>query len=102
MVWLRRPRTRVQGSRAGMMIGEAVLVPGATAPRTSWRRRRPPVREFAEATLRGDAGEACELALQFLARVGSRLGVFADLVQPAQSEVGDQWYRGRIGIDDEH
>ncbi len=60
------------------------------------------MREFAEATLRGDAGEACELAVRFLARVGSRLGVFADLVQPSHREVGDLWYRGRIGIDDEH
>jgi 5-methyltetrahydrofolate--homocysteine methyltransferase len=51
--------------------------------------------------LRGDAGTAGDLAGQFLARVGSRLAVFADLVQPAQGEVGDLWYRGEICMDDE-
>jgi len=84
------------------MIGEAALVRGAVAPRTSWRGRRPPVRHLAEALLRGDVGEAGDLAEQFLARVGSRVAVFADLVQPAQYEVGDLWYRGQIGIGDEH
>lgn len=85
-----------------MMIGEAALVPGAIAPRTSWRGRRPPVRSLAEALLHGDLGEAGALAEQFLARVGSRTAVFADLIQPAQYEVGDLWYRGQISIGDEH
>ena len=83
------------------MIGEAALVPGVIANGTRWRGRRPPVRQMAEAMLRGDADVAGDLADQFLARVGSRLAVFADLVQPAQAEVGDLWYRGQIGIDDE-
>src|SRR5437764_11517972 len=85
-----------------MMIGEAALVRGAVAPRASWRGRRPPVRQLAEAMLHGDIGEAGDLADQFLARVGSRVGVFADLIQPAQYEVGNLWYRGQIGIGDEH
>src|SRR5215471_4425828 len=85
-----------------MMIGEAALVRGAIANGTTWRGRRPPVRQLAEAMLRGDAGTAGDLAEQFLARVGSRLAVFADLVQPAQSEVGELWYRGQICIHDEH
>jgi 5-methyltetrahydrofolate--homocysteine methyltransferase len=51
--------------------------------------------------LRGDAGAAGDLAEQFLARVESRLAVFADLVQPAQAEVGDLWYRGEACIEDE-
>jgi methanogenic corrinoid protein MtbC1 len=85
-----------------MMIGEAALVRGAIAPGTSWRGRRPPVRSLAEAMLRGDVGEAEDLAGQFLARVRNRTAVFADLVQPAQNEVGDLWYRGQIGIGDEH
>jgi 5-methyltetrahydrofolate--homocysteine methyltransferase len=51
--------------------------------------------------LRGDADGAGDLAEQFLARVGSRLAVFADLVQPAQAEIGDLWYRGQICIEDE-
>jgi methanogenic corrinoid protein MtbC1 len=85
-----------------MMIGEAALVRGVIAAGTStWRGRRPPVRQLAEAMLRGDAGTAGDLAEQFLARVGSRLGVFADLVQPAQSEICDLWYRGQIDNCDE-
>jgi len=84
------------------MIGEAVLAPGAIATGTTWRGRRPPVRQLAEAMLRGDAREACDLAERFLGRVGSRMAVFADLVQPAQGEVGDRWYQGRVGLDDEH
>jgi len=51
--------------------------------------------------LRGDAGEASDLSQQFLARAGSRLAVFADLVQPALDRVGDLWYRGRVRMDDE-
>jgi methanogenic corrinoid protein MtbC1 len=54
------------------------------------------------AMLNGQAGEAFDLADQFLARVDSRVAVFADLLQPAQYEIGDMWYRGRIGVDDEH
>ena len=84
-----------------MMIGEALLVRGAIPTGTTWRGRRPPVRPLAEAMLRGDVREACDLTERFLARVGSRMAVFADLVQPAQGEVGDRWYRGRVGIDDE-
>ncbi len=84
-----------------MIIGEA-LARGATAPAASWRGRRPPVRQLAEAMLRGDLRESGELAERFLARVGSRVAVFADLVQPAYQEVGDLWYRGEIGIGDEH
>lgn len=74
----------------------------AVAPETTWRGRRPPVRRLAGAMLRGDVREASDLAGRFLARVGSRVAVFADLVQPAQYEVGNLWYRGRIGIQDEH
>lgn len=85
-----------------MMIGEAFLARGAAAPGASWRGRRPPVCQLAEAMLRGDIGDAAALAGQFLARVGSRAAVFADLVQPAQYQVGDLWYRGLVGMGDEH
>jgi len=84
-----------------MMIGEVALVRGAIASGSRWRGRRPPVRQLAEAMLRGDADTAGDLAERFMARVGSRLAVFADLVQPAQAEVGDLWYRGQACIDDE-
>jgi methanogenic corrinoid protein MtbC1 len=83
------------------MIREAALIRGAIANRTRWRGRRPPVRQLAEAMLRGDADTAGDLAEQFMARVGSRLAVFSDLVQPAQAEIGDRWYRGQARIDDE-
>jgi methanogenic corrinoid protein MtbC1 len=84
-----------------MMIGEAALVRGAIATGTTWRGRRPPVRQLAGAMLRGDATLAADLAEQFLARAGSRLAVFSDLVQPAQGEIGELWYQGRICNDDE-
>src|SRR5205807_8020899 len=77
------------------------LIRGALGRRRGWRGRRPPVRPLVEAMLGGDAGEAADLADQFLARVGSRVALFADLLQPAQYEVGERWYRGRIGVDDE-
>ena len=93
---------RFQGSKLRMMIGEAALVRGVIAPRASWRGRRPPVRQLAEAMLRGEVGEAGDLAARFLARTRSRVAVFADLVQPAQYRVGDLWYRGQVGIGDEH
>ena len=60
------------------------------------------MRPLVEAMLNGDGREAGELSEQFLARAGSRVAVFADLLQPAQYEIGDMWYRGRIGIEDEH
>jgi methanogenic corrinoid protein MtbC1 len=52
--------------------------------------------------LRGDVGEAADLADRFLARTRSRVAVFADLLQPAQYEVGERWYRGRASSGDEH
>jgi methanogenic corrinoid protein MtbC1 len=84
-----------------MTGGEAALVRSAVERASSWRGRRPPVRQLVEAMLRGDAVLASELSGRFLARAGSRVAVFADLLQPAQYEVGERWYRGRIGIDGE-
>lgn len=52
--------------------------------------------------LAGDVSGASVLADRFLARVGSRTAVVADLLQPAQYEVGELWYRGQIGIEAEH
>ncbi len=84
-----------------MLIREATLVGGAIAPVSCWRGRRPPVRALAEAMLEGDLDLASDLAERFLARVGSRVAVFADLVQPAQYRVGDLWYRGQVCVEDE-
>jgi methanogenic corrinoid protein MtbC1 len=99
---IQEPLHGQQGSNLTMMIGDAALVRHAGASRVSWRGRRPPVRQLAEAMLQGDIGGAAELAEQFLRRVGSRVAVFADLVQPAQHQVGELWYGGEIGCDDEH
>jgi len=52
--------------------------------------------------LAGDFSEACLLAGQFLARVRSRTAVFADLLQPAQYEIGELWYQGQVSIEAEH
>ena len=87
-----------------MTSGEVALARGAWAPRAeaTWHGRRPPVRPLVAAMLAGDISEACTLADRFLARVGSRTAVVADLLQPAQYEVGELWYRGQIGIEAEH
>ncbi len=88
-----------------MANGEAVLRGGAWAPRgeeTAWHGRRPPVRPLVGAMLAGDLAGGSALVEQFLAKVGSRAAVFADLLQPAQYEIGELWYRGQVGIDAEH
>ena len=87
-----------------MTSGEVALARGAWAPRAeaTWHGRRPPVRPLVAAMLAGDFSEACLLADQFLARVRSRTAVFADLLQPAQYEIGELWYRGQVGIEAEH
>ncbi len=87
-----------------MTSGEVALSGSPWASRTeaTWHGRRPPVRPLVAAMLAGDARGACNLADRFLARVGSRTAVFADLLQPAQYEIGELWYRGEIGIEAEH
>jgi len=37
-----------------------------------------------------------------LEATGSRLAVVSDPFHPAQYEIGDQWYRGRLGVAEEH
>ncbi len=44
---------------------------------------------------------AIDLCDRFLARVRTRMAVFADLLQPALYEVGEIWYQGQIKLDDE-
>lgn len=65
-------------------------------------RIRLPVGPFLDALLAGDEAEALRLALDSLALVGSRVGLLSDLVQPAQNEVGELWYAGRLEVADEH
>jgi methanogenic corrinoid protein MtbC1 len=48
-----------------------------------------------------DVGRASGMAREALESSGSRIGVVADLLQPAMAGVGDLWYRGEIGPSDE-
>lgn len=63
---------------------------------------RVPVRPFLDALLSGDQRGAQEVAAGALALLGSRVALFSDLIQPAQYEIGELWYAGRIGVADEH
>ena len=63
---------------------------------------RVPVRPFLDALLAGDQSGAQEAAAAALGMVGTRVALFCDLIQPAQYEIGELWYAGRIGVADEH
>ena len=65
-------------------------------------RIRLPVAPFLDALLAGDRTRAIALSADALALLGSRVALFSDLVQPAQYEIGELWYEGRIGVADEH
>jgi methanogenic corrinoid protein MtbC1 len=70
----------------------------------TWRSgsaARFPVRELIGALLDGDGAEAYELAERVLVETRSRTAVFADLLHPAQAEVGNLWYAGRVSYADE-
>jgi MerR family transcriptional regulator, light-induced transcriptional regulator len=66
------------------------------------RRPRPPVPTVVEALLRGDRATVHESASRLLATGFSRAAVVADLLQPSLHEIGDLWYRGRVGVAEEH
>lgn len=68
------------------------------------RRRsvRAGVRSFLTALLQDDRVSAIRIAEAAHAALGSRAAVFAELIHPAQYEIGELWYRGEIGIADEH
>ena len=65
-------------------------------------RIRLPVTPFRDALLAGDKARAIVLSADALGLLGSRVAVFSDLLQPAQYEIGELWYEGRIGVADEH
>lgn len=71
-------------------------------PARSATSGRAPVRRFLDALLSGDPPAAREVAADALAQLGTRVAVFSDLIQPAQYEIGELWYAGRIGVADEH
>lgn len=63
---------------------------------------RVPVRTFLSALLANDGASATRIAREQLPALGSRAAVFAELIHPAQYEIGELWYQGKIGIADEH
>ena len=65
-------------------------------------RRRLPVRRLVEALVSGDESRSRAIARESLSAAKSRTDVFADLIQPAQYEIGELWYSGRIGVAIEH
>src|SRR5689334_13667074 len=71
------------------------------ATRRSGSAARLPVRDLVGRLLHGDDDGARRLAERVLEETGSRTAVFADLLHPAQVEIGDLWYAGRIGVADE-
>jgi len=60
-----------------------------------------PVRDLIGTLLAGDEDAAHDLAAHVLDETGSRLAVFADLLHPAQVEIGNLWYTGRVSYVDE-
>jgi methanogenic corrinoid protein MtbC1 len=60
-----------------------------------------PVRDLIGALLGGDEEDAVRVASAVLVDTGSRTTVFADLLHPAQSEIGNLWYSGHLSYTDE-
>src|SRR5262245_65131533 len=60
-----------------------------------------PVRDLIGALLGGDDEGAYQVAERVLGETGSRTAVFADLLHPAQLEIGNLWYSGRVSYVDE-
>jgi len=60
-----------------------------------------PVRDLIGALLGGDEESAFDLAERVLEKTRSRTDVFADLLHPAQVEIGNLWYTGRVSHTDE-
>jgi methanogenic corrinoid protein MtbC1 len=60
------------------------------------------VGRFVELLRKGEKAPAAAFVEEVFREMGSRLALFADLIHPAQYEIGDLWYRGEIGIADEH
>jgi methanogenic corrinoid protein MtbC1 len=70
----------------------------------TWRSRsaaRFPVRELLAALLSGDDEESMNLTFRVLDETRSRTAVFADLLHPAQVEVGNLWYSGHASYAEE-
>lgn len=72
------------------MTAVAIRRPGSAA--------RLPVRDLIACLLDDDGEGAQRLAERVLRETGSRTAVFGDLLHPAQVEIGNLWYAGRIGV----
>ena len=60
------------------------------------------VRDFVQILRKGDKARAAAFVQEVFTQTQSRVALFADLIHPAQYEIGDLWYRGEIRIADEH
>ena len=66
------------------------------------RERAALIGGFVDLILAGDSGGAVALALELQSAWGRRVDIFADLIHPAQYQIGERWYSGEIGVADEH
>lgn len=66
------------------------------------RRPSPAVAPFTAALAAGDGATACDMAAAYLSATGSRVAVVSDLLHPAQYQIGELWYQGRLGVAEEH
>jgi MerR family transcriptional regulator, light-induced transcriptional regulator len=73
----------------------------AIETRRSGSAARFPVRDVLGALLCGDDAAALDVTERVLEETGSRTAVFADLLHPAQVELGNLWYTGRASYADE-
>lgn len=75
------------------------------APREDRQRSgsaaRFPVRNLIRSLLEGEHEQALDLSVRVLYETRSRTSVFADLLQPAQLEISNLWYAGRVTRSDE-
>ncbi len=92
MLWTKVMRMRAFAAAKG----------GGAPPGVKRRSARATARAFLKALLRDDRASAIAIAESELRYLGSRAAVFADLLHPAQYQIGELWYEGEIGIADEH
>jgi len=60
------------------------------------------VQRFVSLLRAGEKAAAAAFLHEVFAETRSRVALFADVIHPAQYEIGDLWYRGEISIADEH
>ncbi len=75
---------------------------GRALPKAVSRTRGVRVGRFIALLRAGDKAAAAAFVQEVFEETSSRVALFADLIHPAQYEIGDLWYRGEISIADEH